>query len=140
LPSDSTAKLLLCTLCDDVRVEQNGKHILIGLFDSFSILDFTQPLSSFKLFARIGVGEEGKHPFAMTLRSDAGDFKIELGGEMQAVTRSEVTDLFEGVLILNIGGLRIPRPGRYHIHLKLGTREIGGVTFMVKSAAPPTLQ
>ena len=42
------SQLLFCTLCDDVRFELGNKHTLVGLFDTFTVADFAQPLPSFR--------------------------------------------------------------------------------------------
>lgn len=134
------ARILLCTLCDDVRLEVGNKHTLVGLFDTFNVVDFTQPLPPFSIFARIGLEEEGQHPFGLRLVSEEGDFRVELGGQLEARTQSEVTDLFEGVVNVKIGGMRLPRPGRYHVRFTVDARELEGCSFIVRVVKPPTMQ
>jgi hypothetical protein len=132
--------LLLCTLCDDVRIEQSGKHMLIGLFDRFTVGDFARTLPNFHVFAKIGVDDEGQYPVSVRLASHEGDFDVELQGQLNARLRSEATDLFEAVLDLCVTGLRVPRPGRYHVRLTVDGRELGGCAFVVDAAVPPTVQ
>ena len=60
-------QLLLCTLCDDVRFELGNKHTLVGLFDTFNVADFAQPLPPFRVFARFALDAPGTHPVGLTV-------------------------------------------------------------------------
>src|SRR5574341_2408830 len=64
----SMAKIILATLCDDVREEKTGKFSLMGLFDRFLVTDFRAPLPPFWLFVQIGCETEGEHSLSVELR------------------------------------------------------------------------
>src|SRR5438067_4833566 len=113
-------RLVTCLLCDDVRYELGGKQTLVGLFDQFNVVDFSQPLPSFKIFVRLAVDDEGEFPIAIRLLSREGDFRIELPGQFSAQDRSEVSGLYEGVVALAINGMRVPRPGHYDVRIVVG--------------------
>jgi len=131
-------QLLLCTLCDDVRVELAGKHTLVGLFDTFNVVDFGQPLPTFRVFARIGVDVAGLHPLVMHFETDAGDFRVETQSHLDARLPSEVSGLHESTFIATVNALRLPRPGRYLVRLMVAGTDVGGCAFVAR--AVPTLQ
>src|SRR5262245_18152895 len=109
------AQLLLCTLCDDVRFEVGNKHTLVGLFDTFNVTDFGQPLPPFRVFARIALDAPGSHPVGLSITSADGDFRVEVQGRLEARAPSEVSGRFETVFAATLSSLRIPRPGRYEV-------------------------
>ncbi len=133
-------RLLLCTLCDDVRVEVAGKHTLVGLFDTFNVVDFEQPLPTFRVFARIGLETAGTHPLLLSFETDAGDFRIESQSRLDARVPSEVSGLHESTFIATMNGLQIPRPGRYLVRLAVAGVDLGGCAFVARAMATPTLQ
>jgi hypothetical protein len=132
--------LLLCTLCDDVRFELGNKHTLVGLFDTFNVADFAQPLPVFRVFARIALDAPGTHPIALRITNADGDFRVEVTGRLDTRTPSEVSGRFESVFAATLAALRVPRPGRYQVELSVDGHAIGGCAFLALPAAPPTLQ
>src|SRR5262245_69541 len=134
------ARLILCTLCDDVRFELGNKHTLVGLFDTFNVTDFAQPLPPFRIFARIALDAPGSHPVGLHITNAEGDFRVEVAGRLEARTPSEVSGLFESVFAAALGALRLPRPGRYDVRLSVDGQDIGGCSFLAVGAGRPTLQ
>ena len=82
------AQLLLCTLCDDVRFELGNKHTLVGLFDTFNVTDFAQPLPPFRVFARLGARCAGDASGRPQHRSADGDFRVEVAGGWRRAHRA----------------------------------------------------
>lgn len=132
--------LLLCTLCDDVRFELGNKHTLIGLFDTFNVTDFAQPLPTFRVFVRFALDAPGPHPVALRITNAEGDFRVDITGRLDARAPSEVSGRFESVFSATLTALRLPRPGRYEIRLSVGGHDVGGCAFLAVGAPPPTLQ
>jgi len=133
-------QLLLCTLCDDVRFELGNKHTLVGLFDTFNVADFAQPLPPFRVFARFALDTPGSHEVKLQIVNAEGDFRVEVVGRLEARAPSEVSGRFESIFAATLAALRLPRPGRYEIRLSVGNDDLGGCAFLAVGAAKPTLQ
>jgi hypothetical protein len=133
-------RLLLCTVCDDVRFEMSHKHTLVGLFDTFNVADFAQPLPTFRVFARIGLESPGTHPLMLRITGASGPFRLEIAGSLDARAPSEVSGFYEAVFTATIAALRIPGPDRYQVRLEVDGTDIGGCTFLAVAMSRPTLQ
>ena len=134
------AQLLLCTLCDDVRFELGNKHTLVGLFDTFNVADFAQPLPPFRLFARFALDAPGSHPVGLCIMNAERDFRVDVVGRLEARTPSEVSGRFESVFAATLASLRVPGPGRYDLRLVVDGQEVGGCAFLAVAAGQPILQ
>ncbi len=132
-------QVLLCTLCDDVRTEVGNKHTLVGVFDSFNVVDYEQPLPKFHVFAKFGIEAGGTYPFRLTVSDDAGEMRSELRGEFEARERSDASGLFEGVLNLAIAGMQIPRAGRYTVRFTIGDTSLDGCAFVARTLERSTI-
>src|SRR5262249_43746226 len=137
---DLMAELLFCTLCDDVRFEMGNKHTLVGLFDTFNVADFAQPLPPFRIFARFALDTSGSHPVGLTISNADGDFRVEVTGRLEARAPSEVSGRFESVFAATLPALRVPRPGRYEVRLSVDGHDVGGTAFLAIGLAKQTLQ
>jgi hypothetical protein len=133
-------QLLLCTLCDDVRFELGNKHTLVGLFDTFNVADFAQPLPPFRVFARFALDAPGTHEVRLQIGNDEGDFRVEVAGRLDARAPSEVSGRFESIFAATLAALRLPRPGRYEVRLSVGGHDVGGCAFLAIGIAKQTLQ
>jgi hypothetical protein len=136
----SKPEILLAALCDDVRHEVSGKVSLMGIFDTFNVAAFTAPLPSFHIFAKIGVAAEGSHPVTLRIRSEEGDFRTELAGQMMTQGRDELSGCYVANIDLAINGMSIPRPGKYQVIFEVDGHELGAGGFVARTAAPPRLQ
>ena len=134
------AQLLLCTLCDDVRFELGNKHTLVGLFDTFNVADFAQPLPPFRVFARFALDAPGSHPVGLCIMNAEHDFRVDVVGRLEARTPSEVSGRFESVFAATLASLRVPGPGRYDLRLTVDGQEVGGCAFLAVAAGQPILQ
>ncbi len=133
-------QLIFCTLCDDVRFELGNKHTLVGLFDTFNVADFAQPLPPFRVFARFALDTPGSHPVSLRIENAEGDFRVEVVGRLEARTPSEVSGRFESVFAATLASLRVPRPGRFELRLSVDGQDVGGCAFLALASASPTLQ
>ena len=133
-------QLLLCTLCDDVRFELGNKHTLVGLFDTFNVADFAQPLPPFRVFARFALDAPGSHEIRLQIVSAEEDFRVEVTGRLEARAPSEVSGRFESIFAATLAALRLPRPGRYEVRMTVGGHDVGGCAFLAVGVAKQTLQ
>jgi hypothetical protein len=134
------AKLLLATLCDDVREEKTGKVSLMGVFDRFMVADFRVPLPTFWLFAQIGCERDGEHTLAVEFRRMEGE--VILRGEIkhQVVGMNSVTHLFHANINLRLEHVTIPGPGAYEFSIHSDGVPIGTLPVDVIVPAPQLLQ
>ena len=106
--------LLYSVLCDDVRREDNGKFILLGLFETIGAREFP-----------------ATHPALFIVNgwiAGAGEFRqysriLDLGGQELArdqETTFELTSLkYRHSVIARFGNLELPQPGEYAVEVLL---------------------
>jgi hypothetical protein len=129
-------KLIYAILCDDVRREQLGKHILIGTFENFTMSDFTQTLPPFKIFARVAVDYTDRpHDLSIRITSENNDFHAELGGMVTKTNHSEAYGAPVLDLSVGFGSLVIPAEGRYQVSLIVDGVDLGGPWFNAEKIA-----
>ncbi|MSP40708.1 MAG: hypothetical protein EXR70_19655 [Deltaproteobacteria bacterium] len=134
------AKLILATLCDDVREEKTGKFSLMGVFDRFLVADFRAPLPTFWLFAQIGCASEGEHTLSVELRRVEGTSVARVEIKHQSNARSAVTGLCAANINLRLEQLTIPGPGVYEFALHSDGEHLGSLPVEVLQPAPQLLQ
>jgi len=129
-------KLILATLCDDVREEKTGKVSLMGVFDRFIVTDFRVPLPAFWLFAQVGCEREGDHSLTVEFRRSSGD--LVLRGEVKhaVVDRNSVTNLHHANINMRLEHVMLPGPGAYEFAILSDGTPIGSVP--VDVVQPPT--
>lgn len=134
------AKLLLATLCDDVREEKTGKFSLMGLFDHFLVGDFRAPLPSFWLFAQIGSDTEGEHSLTVEMRriEGASVFRAEI--KHQAIGKNSITGQCHANINLRFEHLTVPGPGTYEVALHSDGEHIGSLPIEVTQPPPRLIQ
>jgi len=133
-------RVLLAVLCDDVRQELGGKVSLMGIFTRFNVTDFTQPMPSFHVFAKIGFEAPGDYPIDVELRSSEGQRMFQLQGMAHVGAQEQTTNLYVANLDLRMGNLRLPRPGSYEFALRSNNQQIDVVPFDAVVVAPPLVQ
>lgn len=138
--SKSMAKLILATLCDDVREEKTGKFSLMGLFDRFLVSDFRAPLPPFWLFVQIGCDREGEHNLDVELRrvEGASVFRAEI--KHQAIGKNGITGLCHANINLRFEHLTVPGPGAYEVALHSDGEHIGSLPIEVSQPPPRLVQ
>jgi len=109
-------RVLIATLCDDVREEVHGKHSIMGVFNQFNISDFRNPVNSFWIFARIEFEQDGEYSIGFQLRAVEGQpvlFNVDGGISLQSKNTSEIRPV--GDIKVRVDGLRFPRHGIYEL-------------------------
>lgn len=133
-------RVLLAVLCDDVRQELGGKVSLMGIFARFNVADFTQPMPSFHVFAKMGFEAPGDYPIDVELRSSEGQRIFQLQGMTHVEAQEQTTNLYVANLDLGMGNLKLPRPGGYEFALRCNNQEIGLVPFDAVVVTPALVQ
>jgi len=134
------AKLLLATLCDDVREEKTGKFSLMGLFDSFLVADFRAPLPAFWLFVQIGCDREGEHSLNVELRRVEGSSVFRAEIKHQAVGKNGITGRYHANINLRFEPLTVPGPGAYEVALHSDGEHVGSLPIEVTQPPPRLVQ
>lgn len=101
-------------LCDDVRREHNGKHILIGIFETVGAKSFPVIHSALFVVNRWcnGVGEFKQN----TLIRNPDDSVLAEDSQ----TQIKLSDLkAKHTIIARFNGLRFPYPGEYAIDIRI---------------------
>ncbi len=135
-----TPRVIVAVICDDVRHEQGEKESLMGLFTTFRVSDYQQPLPRFAVFLKLGFDEAGAHTVGLNVRSHEGDFGINLEGPVEAGARDEAYGQYLAGMVLNLPDLKVPREGRYAVNVKVDGTEVVQIPFVVKTTKPPTVQ
>ena len=130
-------RLLIAVLCDDVLIEQGGKHSLMVIFDEFSLTDPTIALPSFRIFALLGMDDPEEHHLVMKFRGADGVPVVEFTGQIQAKTLSEASALYVAPINLGFGGMKLPQPGVYQVAFMLDGIDLGGPAFVVRVVPKP---
>lgn len=114
-------KILIATLCDDVRDEISGKVSIMGTFNQFRVADFRNAMPPFWIFARIEFEQEGDYPITTEFRAIEGQRIFQIKGVAQVRTMPEPLGrppaLVRPVanLKFKVDNLRLPRDGLYEL-------------------------
>lgn|SRR5574341_283503 len=114
-------KILIATLCDDVREETSGKVSIMGTFNQFRVADFRNAMPPFWIFARIEFEQEGDYPVVIEFRTIEGQRIFQVKGIAQLRTMPErsgqPSTLVRPVanLKLKVDNFKLPRDGLYEI-------------------------
>jgi hypothetical protein len=134
------AKLILATLCDDVRQEKSGKFSLMGMFDQFLVVDFRAPLPSFRLFAQIGFESDGNHSLVIEFRRVEGEMMFKAESTHHVTGINNVTGLYQATINLRFDNLTVPGPGTYEFALHGDGQHIASLPVGVLQAPPRLVQ
>jgi hypothetical protein len=125
-------------LCDDIRFENNGKLLLIGVYsDIVQVLKLPLQLRSLGLAIRAKAMSAGRIAFSVTATDPQGNSLLEANGEMN----------YEGEpgraiwLPIVMGPALLTTEGQYAVRIALGDAPPIHETFVVKktpSPEPPT--
>jgi len=114
-------KILIATLCDDVREEIAGKVSIMGIFNQFRVADFRSPMRPFWIYARIEFENEGDYPITVELRTVEGQRIFQIQSVAQLPTIPERPDRPStrvppvADLKFKIDNLSLPRDGLYEV-------------------------
>lgn len=107
--------LLYTVLCDEVRREDNGKWLLIGLFEQISAAQFP---SHHPALCVINKWCNGQGAYRQQTRFvDSGD-RVIFEGEPLDFELKDLDSSFTAVQMF--GGLPLEAPGRYFVEILLG--------------------
>ena len=128
------AKLILATLCDDVREEKSGKFSLMGLFDRFIVGDFRAQLPTFWLFVQIGCDTEGEHELTVEFRQIGGASVLRADLKHGIAGKSSITGLCHANVNLRLEHVTVPGAGIYEFTFSSDGLEIGALPVEVAQA------
>ena len=113
---DIKPNLQFSVLCDDARREDNGKFILIGLFETINSKTF--PATHYSLFV-VNRWCKGAGDFTQKIRVISSmDKKIVFHTEEQAFKLEDIDR--HHTLISRFNNLIFPAPGKYWVEVFLG--------------------
>jgi len=132
-------KILLATLCDDVR-EEKTKFSLMGVFNQFNVNDFRAPLPPFCILATIGFDTPGNHAISIEFRRVEGDrlFRAESTHELSA--QDAATLQYHALVNLRLANLTLPGPGRYEFAFECDGQYVGAIAVNVSQPSPRLMQ
>ncbi len=133
-------QVLVAVVCDDVRHEVGNKNSLMGIFTDFQVSDYQQPLPPFTVFVKLGFQNPGPHKVEFNVKSHEGDFGFSLSGPVEAKEKNEAYGQHMLEMDVRLANLKIPREGQYSIEVKVNSRAVTHIPFVVKTRKPPTLQ
>ena len=114
-------RILIASLCDDVREEVAGKVSIMGIFNQFRVADFRNPMPPFWIFARVEFEQEGDYPITMEFRTVEGQRIFQVKGVAQLRTipeqQGQPSTLARPVanLKFKVDNFRLPRDGLYEL-------------------------
>ncbi len=121
-------------LCDDIRFENNGKLLLIGVYsDVVQVFKLPLQLRSLGLAVRAKVMSSGRIAFSVTATDPQGNSLLEASGEMN----------YEGEpgrsiwLPIVMGPALLTTEGQYAVRIALGDAPPIHETFVVKKTPTP---
>ena len=114
-------RILIATLCDDVREEISGKVSIMGTFNQFRVADFRNAMPPFWIFARIEFEQEGDYPVVIEFRTIEGQRIFQVKGIAQLRTMPErpgqppTLVRLVANLKFKVDNLKLPRDGLYEL-------------------------
>ena len=121
-------------VCDDIRFENNGKLMLIGVYsDTVQVFKLPLQLRSLGLAVRAKVMAAGRIAFSVTATDPQGNGLLEANGEMN----------YEGEpgrtiwLPIVMGPALLTTEGTYNVRVALGDAPAIHESFVVKKAQAP---
>ena len=133
-------RIIIATLCDDVREEKAGKFSLIGLFNQFTVHDFRVPLPSFCIFATIGFDSPGNHPISILFRRVEGDTIFRAESIHQITEQDRASLQYLALINLRLSNLTLPGAGRYEFAFECDGQYIGAIPVLVVQPPPRLVQ
>jgi hypothetical protein len=102
-------------MCDDFRVENNGKFIIVGMYiTDMTVPSLPFPLPTLTFFCSLESDRPGTFRFSFTLRHEESGRNI-----AQGMGQAPVNDHRQPIIMpVKIGGLQISAPGLYTFSLE----------------------
>ena len=127
-------KVILAAICEDVRREEGGKVSLMGVFDTL-VVDFARPLPALHVFAQLGFEAKGEHTVVVSMRSEDGEYTLDLQRRVDATSETEAEGLFVVEIHWVLDQIRLSKPGRYRFYFVADfAQELSGPCFMAKAS------
>ena len=133
-------QVVAAVVCDDVRREVGNKKSLMGLFTSFNVSDYQQPLPPFTVFVKLGFQDSGTYTVGFNVKSHEGDFGFSLSGSVEATTRNEAYQRYVVDMDVGLANLKVPREGQYFVEVTVDGQAVTHIPFVVKTRKPPVVQ
>jgi len=134
--SDEEQGILFDSLvvCDDVRFENNGKLLLIGVYsDVVQVVKLPLQMRSLGLAIKARVISTGRYPFAVSIADPQGNQLLDANGELNYEGEPGRTIWFPVVM----GPALLTIEGAYVVRIRLGDAPAVHETFLVRKAAVP---
>ena len=124
-------------LCDDVRFENNGKLLLIGVYsDVIQVVNLPLQMRSIGLAIKAKVTETGKFPFSVTVSDPQGNKLLDANGELNYDGESGRTIWFPVVM----GPALLTIEGTYSVRISLGDGPVVEEAFLVRKTPVPDVR
>lgn len=122
-----------CVVCEDVRREVNRKHTVVGFYGvtpwvTIKVRDFALPLDRLVFLFLGSTDRAGTAVIDAKLVSPENVPLVQFRGTDMDIP--SITERF--AMIVGVGNLRMPMPGKYSMILTSGTDEIYRSTFDVE--------
>jgi hypothetical protein len=124
-------------LCDDVRFENNGKLLLIGVYsDLVQVVNLPLQMRSIGLAIKARVLETGKFAFAVSVADPQGNKLLDANGELNYEGEPGRAIWFPVVM----GPALLTIEGTYTVRISLGDAAFVEETFLVRKSGVPEVR
>jgi hypothetical protein len=124
-------------LCDDVRFENNGKLLLIGVYsDVVQVVKLPLQMRSLGLAIKAKVLSTGRFPFSVSVADPQGNQVLDANGELNYEGEAGRIIWFPVVM----GPALLTTEGPYAVRISLGDGPTVHEGFLVRKAAMPAVQ
>jgi Family of unknown function (DUF6941) len=124
-------------LCDDVRFENNGKLLLIGVYsDVVQVVKLPLQMRSIGLAIKAKVLETGRFPFSVSVSDPQGNKILDANGELNYEGEAGRTIWFPVVM----GPALLTIEGTYAVRISLGDGPYVEEDFLVRKTPVPEVR
>jgi len=124
-------------LCDDVRFENNGKLLLIGVYsDVVQVAKLPLQMRSIGLAIKAKVLATGRYQFSVSVADPQGNQLLDASGEINYEGEPGRTIWFPVVM----GPALLTTEGAYAVRISLGDAPVVHETFLVRKTAVPEVR
>jgi hypothetical protein len=124
-------------LCDDVRFENNGKLLLIGVYsDVVQVMKLPLQMRSIGLAIKAKVLSTGRYSFSVSVADPQGNQLLDANGELNYEGEPGRTIWFPVVM----GPALLTTEGAYAVRISLGDAPPVHETFLVRKTAVPEVR
>jgi len=124
-------------LCDDVRFENNGKLLLIGVYsDVVQVMKLPLQMRSIGLAIKAKVLSTGRYSFSVSVADPQGNQLLDANGELNYEGEPGRTIWFPVVM----GPALLTTEGAYAVRIRLGDAPPVHETFLVRKTALPEVR